>query len=153
VPQGAVQPVPVQPVPVQPGPAQAVAPQAGLGPEYDVYETLIRDVAVRYDAKAPTRPAAIVVHLRLRESDDDTTPPAEFLRRFNNIGIPVKADAGQSGKKVDFVDVNLGPVEWQGASDARVSGTVFESWVQQKCGTPWPMHASRASGKWCAVNK
>ena len=91
--------------------------------------------------------------MRVRESDDDTTPPAQFLKRFNNVPIPVKAGAGPGGKKVDVVNVSLGPVQWEGANDARVSGTVFESWIQQKCGTPWPMYASRASGKWLVVNK
>jgi hypothetical protein len=121
-------------------------PVVNLGPEYDVYEALIRQSVASFSA-SETKPTAFLVYLAGND------PPAEFLKRFADLKIPVKpASMGQGlDPKTPVVGVSLGEVQWQGADKARVMGRVAESWVVHKCGTPWPMNVSRKQGKWCVV--
>jgi hypothetical protein len=123
-------------------------PVLPLGPEYDVYEALIR-YNVQDFAGTVRRPIVFLVAL------DGNDPPAEFLKRLADLKAPVwpASIAKDLAPKVMVVGITLGVVEWQGADEARVLGRVAESWVAHKCGTPWPMNASRKQGKWIVVVK
>jgi hypothetical protein len=116
-----------------------------LGPEYDVYEALIRHHMKRLEA-GDKKPAVFLV--RIAGKDE---LPAEFLARFAGSRPAVKSLSGKGPGKGVLTVSAFGPVEWQGAGKARVLGTVFESWVPHTCGTPWPMDTRRKGEKWEVV--
>ena len=128
-------------------------PPSTLGAEYDVYEAIIRHHIQHFAAGDGLKPEVYYVAIQLRDDDDKTDPPAAFLQRFADLKVSVRAASVQM--RVDdprpAADIWLGPVEWQGTNDVRMMGRVYEAWVTQKCGTPWPMLASRKDGKWAMV--
>jgi hypothetical protein len=121
-------------------------PTTTLGPEYDVYEALVREGLKGGSAN----PAPPTVFVSLNGND----PPVEFLRRFDGHRIPVKA-AGTMPEKdpPQWVNVRLGEVQFTNPDQARVMGRWTAWCVQEKCGTPYPMYAERQNGKWVAVHK
>ncbi len=121
-------------------------PPTKLGPEYDVYEALLREGL----KGVSINPAPPVIYLSLDHRD----PPAEFLNRFAGTPIPVMAASAMPAKDPPKrVHVNFGPVEFTNPDKARVLGSCFASWVEYRCGTPWPMYAERQNGKWVVVHK